>query len=325
MILPLRVIADELAKHTDGILFERDENDNVIDRGGLKCSCGQWSAGRDDESQTRPRAEWRLHVAERVAQALRIYVTPEEIDDKPKVDETHVTIAAGGVSDGRICSECGACTCHPKKGRDISKPCLKSPKVESVHPRGFTIDPSTVIEDEPLTIEEAAVMVGIDPGNPEAKPQHFIIDADGRFIPAGLEPGKSYTGRVRGHNLLGSGQATEFEFVAAEPGDAANLTPNPSTPFMSAGGGWCAPSDNLYPGIFDLPEVTAQRGGISFTDGPDFRGLTKRVADMTKKELRAEIGRLHREHSKALDTERARVRKLRKRNRRLLRLIEKGL
>lgn len=45
-----------------------------------------------------------------------------------------------------------------------------------------------------------------------------------------------------------------------------------------AAGGWCAPSETIYElfsyhtseGTLDLPEVTASRGGIQFTKGPDF-------------------------------------------------------
>jgi hypothetical protein len=47
---------------------------------------------------------------------------------------------------------------------------------------------------------------------------------------------------------------------------------------LTAAGGWCAPSETIYElfgyetsaGLFDIPEVTARRGGISFTKGPDF-------------------------------------------------------
>jgi hypothetical protein len=45
-----------------------------------------------------------------------------------------------------------------------------------------------------------------------------------------------------------------------------------------AAGGWCAPSETIYElfsyhtnaGLLDIPEVTARRGGIQFTKGPDF-------------------------------------------------------
>lgn len=47
---------------------------------------------------------------------------------------------------------------------------------------------------------------------------------------------------------------------------------------LIATGGWCAPSETIYnlegyetpAGLLDVPEVTARRGGISFTKGPDF-------------------------------------------------------
>lgn len=48
-----------------------------------------------------------------------------------------------------------------------------------------------------------------------------------------------------------------------------------------AAGGWCSPSETIYglfsyhtnAGTLDLPEVTAARGGISFTKGPDFMAI----------------------------------------------------
>jgi len=50
---------------------------------------------------------------------------------------------------------------------------------------------------------------------------------------------------------------------------------------LVAAGGWCAPSEQVYgfleletvSGILDLPTVTARRGGISFTKGPDYATL----------------------------------------------------
>jgi hypothetical protein len=50
---------------------------------------------------------------------------------------------------------------------------------------------------------------------------------------------------------------------------------------LVAAGGWCAPSETLYDfcsletseGLLSIPEVTARRGGINFTKGPDFATL----------------------------------------------------
>lgn len=50
---------------------------------------------------------------------------------------------------------------------------------------------------------------------------------------------------------------------------------------LVAAAGWCAPSETLYDfceletteGLVDVPEVTARRGGIQFTKGPDFMTL----------------------------------------------------
>lgn len=52
---------------------------------------------------------------------------------------------------------------------------------------------------------------------------------------------------------------------------------------LVAAGGWCAPSETLYElggiladgsaGIIDLPEVQAKRGGLRFTEGPDYSSI----------------------------------------------------
>lgn len=51
---------------------------------------------------------------------------------------------------------------------------------------------------------------------------------------------------------------------------------------LVAAGGWCAPSQTIYDGflnletvsgILDLPTVTADRGGINFTKGPDYANI----------------------------------------------------
>lgn len=51
---------------------------------------------------------------------------------------------------------------------------------------------------------------------------------------------------------------------------------------LIASGGWCAPSETIYgnflsletvSGILDIPTVTADRGGINFTKGPDYASI----------------------------------------------------
>ncbi len=66
-----------------------------------------------------------------------------------------------------------------------------------------------------------------------------------------------------------------------------------------AAGGWCAPSETIYElfgyetneGLLDIPEVTARRGGISFTKGPDFMTVfTDPDAGFIMTEAQAEAG-----------------------------------
>jgi hypothetical protein len=50
---------------------------------------------------------------------------------------------------------------------------------------------------------------------------------------------------------------------------------------LTAAGGWCTPSENLYDlcegetldGLLSIPEIQVRRGGINFTKGPDFATL----------------------------------------------------
>lgn len=68
---------------------------------------------------------------------------------------------------------------------------------------------------------------------------------------------------------------------------------------LIAAGGWCAPSETIYElfsyhtseGLLDIPEVTARRGGIQFTKGPDFMTIFGDAnAGFTQTEAQAEAG-----------------------------------
>lgn len=75
-----------------------------------------------------------------------------------------------------------------------------------------------------------------------------------------------------------------------------------------AAGGWCAPDETIY----DVPpEIAVTRGGIRFTT----------PKPMSKKQLREALRLAH----KTLDKEYRKNRKLKRRVRRLMHLIEKGL
>ncbi|QBI98174.1 hypothetical protein SEA_FIREMAN_92 [Microbacterium phage Fireman] len=68
-------IADEVAKHVDLILFEdrpAPMGSYRRDTGGLRCSCGEWSAPAGPPPQMfRPRAEFDLHRARAIQRALQ--------------------------------------------------------------------------------------------------------------------------------------------------------------------------------------------------------------------------------------------------------------
>jgi hypothetical protein len=67
---------------------------------------------------------------------------------------------------------------------------------------------------------------------------------------------------------------------------------------LTAAGGWCAPSETLYDlctiestdGLWDLPEVQVNRGGIIFTKGPSFEDFYAYAATAFQTEAEAEAG-----------------------------------
>lgn len=67
---------------------------------------------------------------------------------------------------------------------------------------------------------------------------------------------------------------------------------------LTAAGGWCAPSETLYDlctiestdGLWNLPEVQVNRGGINFTKGPDFATFFAYVQNAFQTEAQAEAG-----------------------------------
>jgi hypothetical protein len=67
---------------------------------------------------------------------------------------------------------------------------------------------------------------------------------------------------------------------------------------LTAAGGWCAPSETLYDlctiestdGLWDLPSVQVDRGGIQFTKGPNFADFYAYAATAFQTEAEAEAG-----------------------------------
>jgi len=99
-----------------------------------------------------------------------------------------------------------------------------------------------------------------------------------------------------------------------EPAIDTNLVDDPTVPDeplpLIAGGGWCSPSDAIFPLL--LPDVAVQRGGISFT-------TPKPLAQWKKKDLVREVEQLREDLTRA----RGRERELERKNRRLRRAIKR--
>lgn len=64
---------------------------------------------------------------------------------------------------------------------------------------------------------------------------------------------------------------------------------------LTAAGGWCAPSETIYDlcpgatteGMFSLPEISVNRGGIRYTEGPDYGPLFSADNILTEAEVLA--------------------------------------
>lgn len=96
----------------------------------------------------------------------------------------------------------------------------------------------------------------------------------------------------------------EFEVTPEMPQEAQFSTlleasKDPGIDALTAAGGWCAPSETIYDlfgyetneGLISVPEVTARRGGISFTKGPDFMTIfADSDAGFIQTETEAEAG-----------------------------------
>lgn len=90
-----------------------------------------------------------------------------------------------------------------------------------------------------------------------------------------------------------------------------------ATQYVTTLGGWCVPSDNLYGLLGPISDITARRGGLSFS-------APRPLTDFSKKELRAEVERLRRQRDELADSAgkfRTEARRLRRKNKRLLKII----
>lgn len=86
--------------------------------------------------------------------------------------------------------------------------------------------------------------------------------------------------RKGNRHSVDKGMSVQEQFAAImAAGDESNIAEGKNS--VIAAGGWCAPSETIYDlfsyhtseGTLDMPEVTASRGGISFTKGPDFMAI----------------------------------------------------
>lgn len=97
-------------------------------------------------------------------------------------------------------------------------------------------------------------------------------------------------------NVVDREMSLEQQFAAIMN---AGKLPEGGLQALTAAGGWCAPSETIYElfsyhtseGLIDIPEVTARRGGISFTKGPDFMTIFGNAnAGFIQTEAQAEAG-----------------------------------
>lgn len=83
--------------------------------------------------------------------------------------------------------------------------------------------------------------------------------------------------------LVASGKGTRALDVVEFAANQGRLSSPQGAGSLVAAGGWCSPSETMYElageledgnaGLVDLPDIQIDRGGIRFTEGPDFRTL----------------------------------------------------
>lgn len=83
--------------------------------------------------------------------------------------------------------------------------------------------------------------------------------------------------------LVASSRAgiSDLDEALAHATDESRLATSKGNGSLVAAGGWCAPSETLYDllnlstadGLLSVPEITASRGGLRWTTGPDFSAV----------------------------------------------------
>ena len=147
------------------------------------------------------------------------------------------------------------------------------------------------VESKPtLSIVASAGVPNMKSGQSLATKQgdFSAVAAAANEVIAGFPLGQSGIGPIRGNIAR---MSIEFppELTANGKNDqevldyAGNQARLRGTTSLVAAGGWCSPSETLYElagqmssataGILDLPDVATPRGGLRFTEGPDFRTI----------------------------------------------------
>lgn len=121
----------------------------------------------------------------------------------------------------------------------------------------------------------------------EAMPKHKVGNSRQRYGVASIKKA-----RTDGFSVENADYRTFQDLV-----QAASKESRLSGGSLTAAGGWCSPSETLYDlctiestdGLWDLPEVQASRGGLSFTKGPSFQDIYD-LGGFLQTEAQAEAG-----------------------------------
>lgn len=97
-----------------------------------------------------------------------------------------------------------------------------------------------------------------------------------QMSPNATRAGVARIKREDGEHVVDRQMSLEEQFAVI-----MDASKDPGIESLVAAGGWCSPSETIYElfgyetaeGMIDVPEVTARRGGISFTKGPDFMAI----------------------------------------------------
>jgi len=267
------------AAEINGISDDDFTDENLADLEALAAFIAE-AQGIVDEAETA--ADER---AARLAAARAATTAPEaKVEEEPKVEEPAAKedeakveepalVAAGAAKGGRRAT---AALAPKPTDEDEAKPVATITAAADL--RSFSTGATMKDLDDVVqgAIERFAAM-----------PSHKVGHSRTRYGVASVKKG-----RTDGFSVENKDYRTFQDLI-----QAASKESRLAGGSLTAAGGWCSPSETLYDlctiestdGLWDLPEVQANRGGIQFTKGPSFQDIYD-LGGFLQTEAQAEAG-----------------------------------